>query len=162
MNYIEFNISDGCLQHYELPPTVFCFENYHYRSRPSRDNLQVAAPNSNESKKIQGQVSSSQFSWKTYKYFPDWWALLHWRSNGTYHCLENFVERMWQIRFCPLVNKSFRRKQPISHIKRTTRTRFCKGPLFAVWGFSIDLFVNGYIEIPLISHFVMKLPVNER
>ena len=55
---------------------------------------------------------------------------------------------MWQTWFYTQVNQRFRRKQPISHIKRTTRTRFCWGSLFGVWGFPIDIFVNCYIEIP--------------
>ena len=35
---------------------------------------------------------------------------------------------------------------------------------FFIWGlgFPIDIFVNGYIKIPLISHCVVKLPVKER
>ena len=51
---------------------------------------------------------------------------LHWRSNGTYHGLEYFVQWMWQIRFYPHGNQSFRRNQPISKKKLTTRTRFAR------------------------------------
>ena len=70
---------------------------------------------------------------------------------------------MWQIRFYPHVNKSrLRRKQQLSHIKTNHKNSFLPG--FFIWGlrFQIDSFFNGYIEIPLISHCVVKLPVNER
>ena len=97
-------------------------------------------------------------SCKAYEQFPVWWAQLHWRSNGTYRGLETFVQWIWQIRFYPRVNQSFRRKQPISHIKRTTRTRFCKCSLFGVSRFPIDIFIS----FPLKSHCVVKLNVNER
>ena len=43
--------SDFCLEHYQLPLPVMCLNNDHYRGRPSRDNLENAAPNSNISQK---------------------------------------------------------------------------------------------------------------
>ena len=41
--------SDICLQHALLQLLVFCLPNERYSSRPSRDKLQIAAPNSNVS-----------------------------------------------------------------------------------------------------------------
>ena len=51
--------------------------------------------------------------------------VLHLQSNGTLRGLETFVQRLWQIRFYPHVNQGLRRKQQITRIKRTTRTRSC-------------------------------------
>ena len=64
-------------------------------------------------------------SCQTYGWFPVWWASLHWRPYGKCHGEETFVQWIWQIRFYRHVNQNFRRKRPISLIKRTTRTRFC-------------------------------------
>ena len=47
----SLTISDFYLQHYQLPLPVYCFKNDQYLSRLSRDNLQIAAPNSNVSQK---------------------------------------------------------------------------------------------------------------
>ena len=44
-------ISEFCLEHYQLPLSVFCFKNDQFRLRPSPDNLQMAAPYSNVSQK---------------------------------------------------------------------------------------------------------------
>ena len=65
------------------------------------------------------------------------------------------------MKFNPHVNQHLRRKQPISHIKRTTRTHFCLASLFWVLGFPINIFVNGYTEIPLISHCVVYYPLTK-
>ena len=52
-------ISDFFLQHHQLPLPVFCFKNDRYRTRPTSDNLQITAPNSNASqKKYKVQCSS--------------------------------------------------------------------------------------------------------
>ena len=55
--------------------------------------------------------------------------------------------------------QSFRRKQPISLIKRTTKNSFLLGFFIWVLGFPIDIFVNGKIETPLKSHCVVKYPL---
>ena len=52
-------ISDFCLQHYQLPLQVFCFNNDRYTSRASRDNLKIAAPNSNVLQKNYGVKCSA-------------------------------------------------------------------------------------------------------
>ena len=68
---------------------------------------------------------------------------------------------MWQIRFYPHVNQSFRRKQPIFHLKMNHKNSFLLGFFIWVLGFPFDIFFNGNIEIPLISYRVVKLPVSE-
>ena len=69
---------------------------------------------------------------------------------------------MWQIRFYLHVNQSFRRKEQISYIKKNHKNSFMLGFFISVFGFPMDMVFNGYIEIPLISHCMVKLPVNER
>ena len=62
MNYIILTFSDFCLEHYQLPLPVMCLNNDHYRGRPSRDNLENAAPNSNVSQKCtNSRVQQSMF-----------------------------------------------------------------------------------------------------
>ena len=56
---------------------------------------------------------------------------------------------MWQITFYPHVNQSFRRKQPNSHIKRTTRTRFAKVLYFWFWGFQSIFLSTAILKSPL-------------
>ena len=128
--------SDFCIQHYQLPLPVICFENVHYRRRPFCDNLQSSAPNSNyHEKKVQIPVFSSHLSC----YYT--LCLFHFLSDirlisglmGAI-ALATSWQMPWSGNFCTVnlkdkvlyrhVNQNFRRKHPILLIKRTTKTRF--------------------------------------
>ena len=106
MNNIHFN------NFRLLPPAlstsatrILFLKNDHYRSRPSRNNRQISAPNSNVSEKktrptVNVYVTHAFFcttrfvyfiSCKAYGYFLVYWAPLHWRSNGTHHELRILV-----------------------------------------------------------------------
>ena len=133
-NYIYSNILDFCLQHYQLLLPVICFKNEHYRWRPPRDNLQNAAQNSNVSQKTTNslvQLSMFMLLYALFLSFP----VRHtdnFRFDGR-HCIGDLmahamIRKLLYSQFDrwdPHVNQIFRRKQPISQIKRTTRTCFC-------------------------------------
>ena len=42
------------------------------------------------------------------------------------------------------------------------KNSFLLGLFIWVLGFPVDIFVNGYIEIPLITYCLVKLPINEK
>ena len=124
---------DFYLQHYQLPLPVFYLKYDHYWSRPSRKLLLQIQMYLKKSTRYSVQLSICMLLYALFILFPVrqtayflvWCAPLHWRSKGTHHGLETFVQWIWQIRFYPRVHQSFKKKQPISHIKQTTRTRFC-------------------------------------
>ena len=161
-------ISDFCLQHYQLPLPVFCVKNDHYRSKPSRDNLQVAAPNSNVSQKntrssVQQSIFMLRFvyfiSCKTYGLLPIWWAPLHWRSNGTYWnvCTVNVTDKV------PYTCKpKFQKKATDFSHKTNHKNSFLLGFFIRGLGVSNRYFCQRLYWNPLTQHCVVKLPANER
>ena len=117
-----------------LPLPVSFWKKYNYGSKPSRDNLQIAAPNSNASQKSSmSRIQQTMFMllYALFVSFP-----LRHEYNIRYdgrHCIgDTYTHIPWFGTFytVDLIDKvlstwSFRRKQTISHIKRTIRTHFC-------------------------------------
>ena len=98
MNYIHFNNFRLLPQALSTSANRIFFKNDHYRSRPSRDNLLIAAPNSNvfqKSTRYSVQLSICMLIYDLFISFSVRYRLisgLHSRSNGTYHGLETFVQ----------------------------------------------------------------------
>ena len=159
--------------------TRILFSNDHYRQRPSRDNLQIDAPNSNVSHK---STSSNVL----HSIFILLYALLisfpvrhtdnfrfDWR-----HCIGDLMAHTnvpWFGNFCTVNvtdkvlftwKPKFQKKATNFSFKTIHKNSFFFAILLQffilVLGFPIDIFVDGYIEIPLISHCMAILPVNER